>query len=146
MPGPSENPRPMPRPTIPDDEVRFVALRAQGAGGQHVNKASTAVQLIFDVHRSSLPDDVRARLLALPDRRIGTDGVITIKAGQFRSQALNRADARRRLEALVDAASHAPRVRRPTRPGRGAIERRLESKRQRSGIKTARRSRPEDDR
>ena len=136
----------MPHPTIRDDELRFVALRAQGAGGQHVNKASTAVQLLFDVHRSSLPEPVRLRLLALPDRRIGSDGVITIKAMQYRSQALNRADARRRLEALIDAACHVPRVRRPTRPGRGAIERRLEGKRQRAHIKSARRARPEDER
>ncbi len=145
MPTPRHTIPAMPRPLIPDAELRFVALRAQGAGGQHVNKVATAVQLIFDIHRSSLPEPVRARLLALPDRRIGADGVIVIKAGQFRSQALNRADARARLEALVAAASHVPRVRRATRPGRAAVERRLEGKRRRGEIKTARRSRVGDD-
>ncbi len=128
---------------IPPEQIEFAPIRAQGPGGQNVNKVASAVQLRFDVHASSLPEAIRQRLLALGDRRIGADGVIVIKAQAHRSQAMNRADALRRLEELVARAAHVPTPRRPTRPGKAAIRRRLEAKAKRSALKSARRGRDE---
>ncbi|MGM9513978.1 alternative ribosome rescue aminoacyl-tRNA hydrolase ArfB [Roseateles sp. DB2] len=127
----------MPARLTPDD-VDFVALRAQGPGGQNVNKVSSAVQLRFDVAASALPDWLKTRLLALADRRLNQDGVIVIKAQTERSQERNKAEALARLQALVDAASHVPAVRRATQPTRASQRRRLEAKTQRAGIKALR--------
>jgi len=127
------------RVSIPDDEIKIHAIRAQGAGGQHVNKVSSAVHLRFDIRGSSLPDEFKERLLRLRDRRISTDGVIIIKAQQFRSQEKNRADALNRLQKLIRAAIVIPKKRKPSRQSRASIKRRLETKTRRGRIKSLRR-------
>jgi ribosome-associated protein len=119
-------------------EVDFSAIRAQGAGGQNVNKVSSAAHLRFDIRASSLPEDVKQRLLALPDQRITADGVVVIKAQDHRSLPMNRADALARLQAMVDAVAVPPKVRRATRPTLGSKQRRLESKILRGKIKAGR--------
>ena len=118
-----------------EEEVEFIAIRAQGAGGQNVNKVSNAVHLRFDVHASSLPDSIKERLLALRDQRVSTDGVVVIKAQQHRSLERNRTDALTRLRELIARAAFVPPVRRPTRPSRHAQMKRVDSKVKRGVVK-----------
>lgn len=128
----------MPPITVDEREASFTAIRAQGAGGQNVNKVSSAVHLRFDVHASSLPDDLKHRLLALRDQRITADGVVVIKAQTSRSQDANRAEALARLQELVDSVATPPRTRRATKPTYASKQRRLEGKSVRSQVKAAR--------
>ncbi|MBN2233422.1 MAG: aminoacyl-tRNA hydrolase [Deltaproteobacteria bacterium] len=127
-----------PEISIPAAEIELSAVRAPGPGGQHVNKASTAIHLRFDIPASSLPDGLKQRLLARGDRRISTAGVLVLKAAEFRRQEQNRAAARERLRALIAAALVVRRSRRPTRPTRGAREQRLEFKKRRGRVKALR--------
>ena len=128
----------MTAPLVSEDEVEFSAIRAQGPGGQNVNKVSSAIHLRFDIQRSSLPPHVKARLLALPGRRVNKDGVLVLKAQAARSQEQNKAQAMQRLEELVAQAAQVQAVRRPTKPTYGSKQRRLEGKAIRSEIKATR--------
>lgn len=130
----------MPALKFPVDqrEVEISAIRAQGAGGQNVNKVSSAVHLRYDIPASSLPDEIKARLLALNDSRITQEGVLVLKAQQHRTQEMNRADALARLQEVVDSVSNPPKARRATKPTYGSRQRRLEGKSQRSETKALR--------
>jgi ribosome-associated protein len=123
---------------LDERELQFDAVRAQGAGGQNVNKVSNAVVLRFDIVASSLPDALKARLLARSDQRIGSDGVVTLKAQEHRSLPRNRAAAIERLRALIDAAATIPRRRIATAPTRASREKRLDSKAKKGAVKAAR--------
>ena len=129
----------MPAPySVPESEVEFSAIKAQGPGGQHVNKSSTAVHLRFNIHASGMPQAAKERLLASGDSRISSDGVVVIKAQGSRSLENNKSEALARLRNLVANACHTPRSRKPTKPTYGSKLRRLEGKSQRSQVKASR--------
>ena len=123
---------------INESEVTITAIRAQGAGGQNVNKVSSAIHLRFDIAASSLPDDVKERLLALHDSRITKAGELIIKAQQHRTQDMNRLDAMVRLHEVINSVEFAPVIRKPTKPSRAAKMKRLDNKGMRSDIKVQR--------
>ena len=127
-----------PKYPVDEREVECTAIRAQGAGGQNVNKVSSAIHLRFDIGASSLPDDVKERLFALNDSRITEAGVLVLKAQQHRTQEMNRNDALARLQEVIDSVATPPKARRPTQPSYGAKQRRLEGKSLRSDVKSSR--------
>jgi len=142
MPSPPDEPPLLSGPAAPDAlerEVEISAIRAQGKGGQNVNKVSNAVHLRFDIRASSLPEEVKERLLSGSDRRVSRDGIVVIKAQSHRSLEQNREEALGRLRALIAQASHVPRPRRPTRATRSAHRRRLAGKDKRARLKALRR-------
>ena len=124
--------------TLPLDEIEFSAIRAQGAGGQHVNKVSSAIHLRFDITASSLPDFYKQRLTRQRDRRISSEGVVVIKAQRFRSQDRNREDALERLRELIREAAATQKARRVTKPSRNAKKKRMDSKTKRGQVKSLR--------
>ncbi len=126
-------------PFPPESEIEFIAIRAQGAGGQNVNKVSNAIHLRFDIAASSLPDALKSRLLALRDQRINSEGVVVIKSQQYRSLEKNRDEAMARLRELIAAAAFVPKARRATKPTRSSQRRRVDSKVKRGQAKAMRR-------
>lgn len=124
--------------SLADDEFDMTAIRAQGAGGQNVNKVSSAIHLRFDINASSLPEFYKERLLALRDKRITSDGVIVIKAQKFRTQEKNRQDALQRLQELIQSSAITQKSRRPTKPSRNAQKKRMDKKSLRGKIKSLR--------
>jgi ribosome-associated protein len=127
-----------PQILLREDEVEFIAIRAQGAGGQNVNKVSNAIHLRFDIGASSLPEEIKIRLVQLRDQRVSAEGVVVIKAQAHRSLERNRIDALTRLRELIARAVYVPTIRRPTRPTRSAQKKRVESKVRRGRVKVLR--------
>ena len=124
--------------TIPDNEIDMQAIRAQGSGGQNVNKVSSAIHLRFDISASSLPETYKERLLALSDQRITAEGVVVIKAQQFRTQEMNKENALSRLAQLIQSVTVEQKKRKPTRPTRSSQKKRMDKKNQRGKVKQLR--------